>query len=51
MVFELLAWDVNCPQHIPQKFEAAEVEHALQQRDARIQELEQEISLLRATYR
>lgn len=51
VVFELLAWDVNCPQHIPQKFEAAEVEHALQQRDARIQELEQEISLLRATYR
>ena len=40
MVFEVAAWDVNCPQFIPQRFEAADVQAALQQRDARIAELE-----------
>ena len=48
VVFELATWDANCPQHIPQKFDAADVERALQQRDARIQALEQELRLLRA---
>lgn len=48
MVFALEAWDVNCPQHIPQKFDAADVERALQARDARIAALELEVAQLRA---
>jgi predicted pyridoxine 5'-phosphate oxidase superfamily flavin-nucleotide-binding protein len=34
------AFDWNCPQHIPQRFEAEDVERALAERDARIAELE-----------
>jgi predicted pyridoxine 5'-phosphate oxidase superfamily flavin-nucleotide-binding protein len=37
------AWDVNCPQHIPQKLDAADVATALAKRDARIDELEAEL--------
>jgi len=40
ILFTLEAWDANCPQHIPQRFEAADVAAALAQRDARIAELE-----------
>ena len=25
LLFTVSAWDVNCPQHIPQRFEAADV--------------------------
>lgn len=42
------AWDVNCPQHIPLKIDAAPVAEALAQRDARIAELEEEVRSLRA---
>jgi hypothetical protein len=38
--FTIEAWDTNCPQHIPQKFDAADVAAALAVRDARITELE-----------
>lgn len=48
MVFELTAWDANCPQHIPQKFDAADVEQALQSRDQRIRALEAELASLRS---
>ncbi len=48
MVFEIEAWDTNCPQHIPQKFDAAAVAGALAERDARIAVLEAEIDALRA---
>jgi predicted pyridoxine 5'-phosphate oxidase superfamily flavin-nucleotide-binding protein len=41
------AWDVNCRQHIPQKFDAAEVEQALGTLKARIAELEEENVRLR----
>jgi hypothetical protein len=41
------AWDVNCPQHIPQRFDAEDVARALASRDARIQELEAEIATLK----
>lgn len=34
--FNVAAWDVNCPQHIPQRFEAADVAAALESRDQRI---------------
>ena len=40
ILFDVTAWDANCPQHIPQRFEAADVAAALAQRDARIAELE-----------
>jgi predicted pyridoxine 5'-phosphate oxidase superfamily flavin-nucleotide-binding protein len=41
IVFTVHAWDMNCPQHIPQRFEAADVKSALDEREARIQELEE----------
>jgi predicted pyridoxine 5'-phosphate oxidase superfamily flavin-nucleotide-binding protein len=47
IVIAIEAWDENCPQHIPQRFEAADVEMALQSRDERIAALEVEINRLR----
>lgn len=47
ILFTVSAWDVNCPQHIPQRFEAAEVAAMLADRDKRIQALETELSRLR----
>lgn len=44
ILFTLAAWDSNCPQHIPQRFEAADVAEALARRDARIAELEAELA-------
>ncbi|MEI6226614.1 MAG: pyridoxamine 5'-phosphate oxidase family protein, partial [Deltaproteobacteria bacterium] len=35
IVIHVTAWDANCPQHIPQRLEAADVEAALAARDAR----------------
>jgi hypothetical protein len=48
IVFAVHAWDVNCQQHIPQRFEAADVSAALAERDQSIAELEAEIARLRA---
>lgn len=39
----VIAWDANCPQHIPQKIGSADVEQALALRDRRIAELELEL--------
>jgi uncharacterized protein len=47
IVFKISAWDTNCPQHIPQKFDAADVAAALASRDARIAELEAELATLK----
>lgn len=47
ILFEVEAWDVNCPQHIPQKIDAADVAAALTQRDARITVLEAELAALK----
>jgi len=47
IVFKIAAWDTNCPQHIPQKFDAADVAAALAARDARIAELEAELAALK----
>jgi predicted pyridoxine 5'-phosphate oxidase superfamily flavin-nucleotide-binding protein len=44
ILFKISAWDTNCPQHIPQKFDAADVAAALATRDARIAELEAELA-------
>ncbi|CAN7322751.1 pyridoxamine 5'-phosphate oxidase family protein [Mesorhizobium amorphae] len=48
ILFTVAAWDANCPQHIPQRFEAADVAAALAGRDRRIERLEAEIAGLRA---
>lgn len=47
IVFKVAAWDTNCPQHIPLRFEAAEVEAIVAGRDARIKDLEAEVARLR----
>jgi predicted pyridoxine 5'-phosphate oxidase superfamily flavin-nucleotide-binding protein len=47
ILFKVVAWDANCPQHIPQRFEAADVAAALGERDTRIAELEAELARLR----
>ena len=47
IVFRISAWDTNCPQHIPQKFDAADVAAALAARDERIAELEAELAALK----
>lgn len=43
IVFDVAAWDSNCPQHIPQRFEAEEVRAALAERDEKIAQLESRI--------
>ncbi len=47
LLFTVAAWDVNCPQHIPQRFEAADVQAAIEVRDQRIAQLEAEVADLR----
>ena len=47
ILFRISAWDTNCPQHIPQKFDAADVASALASRDARIAQLEAELAALK----
>ncbi|MBQ0943033.1 pyridoxamine 5'-phosphate oxidase family protein [Ideonella sp. 4Y16] len=47
VLFTVSAWDVNCPQHIPQRFEAAQVQAAIQSRDDRIAALEAELARCR----
>ncbi len=42
VLITVTAWDVNCPQHIPQKLDAADVAAALGKLQARIVELEAE---------
>jgi predicted pyridoxine 5'-phosphate oxidase superfamily flavin-nucleotide-binding protein len=49
MLFTVAAWDANCPQHIPSRFEAADVLAALREKDLRIAALEAEVSTLRST--
>src|SRR4029079_17076946 len=47
IIFKITAWDTNCPQHIPQKFDAADVGAAIAARDQRIAELEAEAAVLK----
>jgi predicted pyridoxine 5'-phosphate oxidase superfamily flavin-nucleotide-binding protein len=47
ILFRISAWDTNCPQHIPQKFDADDVAGALAFRDERIAELEAEVAALK----
>ena len=48
ILFEVEAWDSNCPQHIPQMFHADDVRGALAERDEQIAMLEAELAALRA---
>jgi len=47
VLLSLTAWDVNCPKHIPQKLDAADVAQAVERLQARIAELEAENRALR----
>jgi predicted pyridoxine 5'-phosphate oxidase superfamily flavin-nucleotide-binding protein len=47
IVFRVSAWDANCPQHIPRRFEAEDVETALREKDIHIARLEEELRRLR----
>lgn len=47
ILFRVTAWDANCPQHIPRRFDAADVSAALKSRDRRIAELEAELARLK----
>ncbi len=49
MLFTITAWDANCPQHIPQRFEAADVEASIADRDERIRLLQLEVEKLKAS--
>lgn len=49
ILFTITAWDANCPQHIPQRFEAADVEAAIAERDERIRLLQLEVKQLEAS--
>ncbi len=44
ILFEVEAWDINCPQHIPQKIDAADVTAVVERLEGRIAELEAQLS-------
>ena len=48
-VFHVEAWDVNCPQHITQRFTRDEISTEVEQLQSRIDGLEAEIQRLRQT--
>jgi hypothetical protein len=48
ILFDVEVWDVNCPQHIPQKIDAAEVLDAVEALRARIDALDAENAALKA---
>ena len=47
IVFEIDAWDSNCPQHIPQMWSEAEIAPVVNSMNARIEELESEVAALK----
>lgn len=47
IVFTVSAWDANCAQHIPKRFEAKDIAAILAERDQRIVALEAELARLR----
>ena len=48
ILFDVDAWDVNCPQHIPQKIDAEDVARALESLQERIARLEEENAALKS---
>jgi uncharacterized protein len=51
ILFTVDAWDVNCPQHIPQKLDAADVAGVIEQLNTRLAELEAENARLKGQAR
>jgi predicted pyridoxine 5'-phosphate oxidase superfamily flavin-nucleotide-binding protein len=51
ILFTVDAWDVNCPQHIPQKLDAADVAGAIERLNTRIAELEADNARLKGQAR
>ena len=51
ILFDVEAWDVNCPQHIPQKIDAEDVARALEGLQRRIDALERENAALKGAGR
>ena len=49
ILFTVEAWDTNCSQHIPQKFDAADVASVVENLQTRIAALEAENAALRST--
>lgn len=49
ILISVTAWDVNCPQHIPQMVELETVRAAIEERDRRIRDLEEQLSALRGS--
>ncbi|MEX0840545.1 MAG: pyridoxamine 5'-phosphate oxidase family protein [Parvibaculum sp.] len=47
LIFKVSAWDPNCPQHIPRKIDADEVDAMLAERDREIAELKAQVERLR----
>lgn len=47
ILFNLAAWDVNCPQHIPRRIDVARVAAVLADRDAQIARLQSELDRYR----
>ena len=47
ILFKVAAWDMNCPQHIPQKLDVVDVAAVIGQRDERITALEAEVAQLK----
>jgi predicted pyridoxine 5'-phosphate oxidase superfamily flavin-nucleotide-binding protein len=48
ILFKIAAWDTNCPQHIPQKFDAADVAEAMAEASAKIEAQDKRIAELEA---
>jgi hypothetical protein len=47
LLFTVAAWDANCPQHIPPRFEAEDVLAALKAKDERIAALEAQLQVMK----
>jgi uncharacterized protein len=48
ILFDVEAWDMNCPQHIPQKIDLTDAAAAMHHLEARISQLEAENAALKA---
>jgi predicted pyridoxine 5'-phosphate oxidase superfamily flavin-nucleotide-binding protein len=48
MLFHMKAYDWNCPQHITPRYSAADIQKITEAKDQYIQQLEQEVEVLRA---
>ncbi|HEX6000101.1 MAG TPA: pyridoxamine 5'-phosphate oxidase family protein [Hyphomicrobiaceae bacterium] len=48
ILFEVEAWDTNCPQHIPQMFHAEDVGRTIIELQSRIEDLEAQVAALKA---